>query len=233
VAGVDGELRGVWNFNILFDTAVDLHTEASVAFLTDAGVDFPRHAVEGIDLAVFGMRLASSPLVGSHASTPWWVTFAGSYDLGYLLKILTDSPLPADVGDFDATLAAFCPSRYELRDQFPRGSLESLVKQRGIQRSGVAHTAGSDALATLELFQLVVTPEERAAETATVSVMSAFDFSNSCRSSPLGASHAEALALQSYLSRFGGTDPVTHCCSAQPSPDITSQTMTQFLYPDL
>jgi len=163
VSSPSGILRGIWSFNILFDIAVDLHTEASVIFLTAAGIDFPRHAIEGIDATVLGMKLGSSLLVGCHASSPWWVTFSGSYDLGYLLKLLTGGPLPCELSAFDAALAAFCPRRHEIRDQLPHGSLESLVKQRGIQRSGVAHTAGSDALATLELFQFAVSLEDRAA----------------------------------------------------------------------
>merc|ERR1719261_118178 len=87
VASTDGVLRGVWNFNLQFDVATDLHTEASVAFLSAAGVDFPRHAVEGIEASRLGERLARSALVGQHSKCPWWVTFSGAYDFGYLLKL--------------------------------------------------------------------------------------------------------------------------------------------------
>jgi len=226
VAGADGEIRGVWSFNLAFDLAVDLHTEDSVEFLTAAGIDFPRHAMEGIDTAAFGMKLGSSPLLGNHASSPWWVTFSGSYDLGYLLKLITVSRLPHGVGGFDAALASYCPRRHELRDQLPHGSLETHVKQRGIQRCGVAHTAGCDALATLELFHLVVSPEDRAAATAAASFAATAAFRNTpkLRSShwrevetphasvnhslhfPRGGSSQdwEAAALQAYLCRPGG-----------------------------
>jgi len=157
IAGADGSLRGVWSFNLQFDADVDLHTEKSVAFLRAAGLDFPRHKTEGIEAAALGRRLAGSMLVGQHGRAPWWITFAGAYDLGYLLKLLTfGRPLPRDFSSFDVALGAFCPRRHELREELPHGSLDSLARKLGVQRYGSAHTAGSDALLTLELFQRVV-----------------------------------------------------------------------------
>jgi CCR4-NOT transcription complex subunit 7/8 len=153
VASADGVLRGVWTFNLSFDVDVDLHTEQSVAFLRAAGINFPRHAAEGIDAEVLGKKLAESILVGEHESAPCWVTFSGAYDLGYLLKLLTNSqPLPQEPSSFDSVLSVFCPRRHELRDSLPHGSLESLARKHGVSRYGQAHTAGSDALLTLELY---------------------------------------------------------------------------------
>lgn len=162
VAGADGVLRGVWSFNLQFNVDVDLHTKKSVAFLRAAGIDFPRHASEGIEAALLGRHLASSMLIGQHGKAPWWLTFSGSYDLGYLLKLLTSGkPLPSDFSDFDGVLAAFCPYRHELRDQLPVGSLDALAREHGIQRYGTAHTAGSDALLTLELYLKVAGEKSR------------------------------------------------------------------------
>lgn len=164
IAREDGTTLGTWSFNLRFDVAMDLHTEESVNFLTAAGLDFPRHALEGIDPLAFGRRLAVSPLVGRHGCRPRWVTFQGWYDLGYLLKLLTSWPLPPDVATFEQRVEAFCPRRKELRDQLPRGSLDSLIRDRGVERVGLPHTAGSDALATLELLlQLEATPLHRSA----------------------------------------------------------------------
>jgi len=157
VAGADGSLRGVWSFNLKFDAEQDMHTKSSLAFLRAAGLDFPRHAAEGIDAAELGRRLSGSGLVGNHSRTPWWITFSGSYDLGYLLKMLTSGrPLPQNHGAFDAELSTFCPRRHELRNELPHGSLENQARTHGVPRCGVAHTAGSDALLTLELFLRVV-----------------------------------------------------------------------------
>ncbi|CAJ1459891.1 unnamed protein product [Effrenium voratum] len=149
VADEHGGFLGAWTFNLSFDLATNLYSEESIRFLHAAGVDFPRHAVEGIDPAALAWRLGGSPLVGEG---PEWVTFSGWYDWGYLLKLLIGRPLPYDVASFDELLAALCPVRHELRDVLPRGSLDALLGAFGLERLGPAHTAGSDALATLELY---------------------------------------------------------------------------------
>jgi len=158
VASLDGTLRGVWSFNMRFDPRTDYHTEASLLFLCRAGINLSRLAQDGIDVRRFGQRLAASPLFGCLKTAPLWVTFSGSYDLGYLYKLLTEQRLPAQQSSFDECLASLCPRRYELRDKLPFGSLESLVQEHGLHRCSAAHNAGSDALATLELFLTVVRP---------------------------------------------------------------------------
>mmetsp|Transcript_127439 Transcript_127439/g.284983 ORF Transcript_127439/g.284983 Transcript_127439/m.284983 type:complete len:360 (+) Transcript_127439:148-1227(+) len=163
VSSCSGVLCGAWTFNLWFDLATNLHTEESVRFLTAAGVDFPRHAVEGIDPAALAWRLAASPLVGCHVSSPQWVTFSGCYDWGYLLKLLTDRPMPLDAASFEALLDSLCPCRHDLRESLPRGSLDSLLMAYSVDRFGAAHTAGSDALATLELFLRMALPRESVA----------------------------------------------------------------------
>lgn len=156
VIGANGVHHGVWSFNLRFDAMVDAHTEESVAFLREAGIDFPRHRIEGVCPLSFGRRLANSMLVGPHGCAPIWVTFAGFYDWGYLLKLVTlGRALPGTPSAFDKVLSVYCPNRRELRDLLPSGSLETLGKRHGVQRWGRAHTAGSDALLTLELFLLL------------------------------------------------------------------------------
>lgn len=148
VATRDGEVLGVWSFNLHFDLAKDLHTESSIAFLQAAGIEFWRHAAEGIDADVLGKLL----VVGVREYLPCWITFAGLYDLAYLVKLVTCAPLPRGLEAFDELLEHLCPLRLEVRDWLPHGSLESLVQQQGLRRHGAAHTAASDALATLDLF---------------------------------------------------------------------------------
>lgn len=152
IADPDGTLRGTWCFNLLFDVNMDLYTEASVAFLEAAGLDFPRHATEGIEPAKIGRKLRASPLVGHNGCRHRWVTFQGSYDFGYMLRLLTNRRLPANMTYFEELQSNFFPDRYELRDELPRGSLDSLLREWSVERHGTPHTAGSDALATLELF---------------------------------------------------------------------------------
>mmetsp|Transcript_11763 Transcript_11763/g.32907 ORF Transcript_11763/g.32907 Transcript_11763/m.32907 type:complete len:338 (+) Transcript_11763:101-1114(+) len=156
VAGADRTLIGVWSFNLRFDAQNDASSAAGMVFLRRAGLDFRRHRSDGIPVNLFGARLADSPLFRSHRQAPWWLTFSGFYDLAYLLKLLSfGKPLPTEAHEFDQQLSSVCPWRYELRDQLPRGSLETLGWNHGVPRKGAAHTAGSDALLTLELFLLM------------------------------------------------------------------------------
>lgn len=154
VMGSDGRHHGVWTFNLRFDAAVEAHTEESLDFLRAAGIDFPRHRTEGIKAIALGRRLGNSSLVGLRA--PCWLTFSGSYDWAYLLKLVTlGRALPDIASSFDKVLLVYCPRRQDLRQWLPNGSLEVLGKKYGVKRWGSAHTAGSDALLTLELFMLL------------------------------------------------------------------------------
>lgn len=167
VAATDGSVKGVWSFNLHFNVLEDKHTVKSVDFLRAAGIDFDRHKDEeqGIAARELGQLLRKSCLFGPAGSTRW-ITFSGAYDLGYLMKLLTMGvPLPEDLKAFDDKLSNFCPRRHELRDELPYGSLDSLAKKHGVKRVGAAHTAGSDALLTLELFLRVVGTHSRVLET--------------------------------------------------------------------
>mmetsp|Transcript_62508 Transcript_62508/g.161010 ORF Transcript_62508/g.161010 Transcript_62508/m.161010 type:complete len:459 (+) Transcript_62508:95-1471(+) len=154
VASADGEIRGTWSFNLAFDLSVDLHSACSVELLRGAGVDFARHATEGIDIAKFSQLLKDSPLFAQqYGGMPLWVTFSGVYDFGFLLKTLTGGrALPLEESAFEELVSAICPWRIDLQDYMTRGSLNSLARRCGIERHGVGHTAGSDALLTLELY---------------------------------------------------------------------------------
>lgn len=143
----DGMVCGVWNFNLSFDIDLDMITSSALSFLRAAGIDFPRHAREGIDRQFFGKRLRQSKLFQCKCLT----TFSGEYDLGYFLKLITQDRLPKGLDAFDKLLSEHCPIRCELREWLPYGSLEALAEKYGIQRCGAAHTAGSDALVTLDL----------------------------------------------------------------------------------
>jgi len=186
VADGAGAPLGAWTFNLSFNLATSLYSEDSVRFLQAAGVDFPRHAVEGIEPSTLAWKLSRSPLVGSHSESPEWVTFSGWYDWGYLLKLVTGNPMPYDIAAFDEMLSSLCPTRKELRDLLPRGSLDALLGSHGLKRVGPAHTAGSDALATLELFLHVRNEEVALAALADATEAKTDDTANSGTSTATG-----------------------------------------------
>ena len=68
-------------------------------------------------------------------------------------------------GDFEVLLEGTCAGRHELRDRLPFGSLSSLARSHGVIRYGQAHTAGSDALVTLDLFFRISKSDDTHVET--------------------------------------------------------------------
>jgi len=158
VAGADGAHRGAWSFNMSFNVAVDMYSVSSVELLKSAGINFERHAAEGIEADVLGRKLVNSSIVGRFGSAFWnsvplWVTFSGDYDLGFLLKLLSGGQrLPPTPFAFDGRMRAFIPRHLDLRHHLPHGSLDRLATAFGIRRFGTAHNAGSDALLTLGLY---------------------------------------------------------------------------------
>jgi len=155
IMSTTGQQYGVWTFNLRFDPDVDAHTDESLTFLRNAGLDLPRHRREGIAALTLGCKLAHSNLLGLHGHAPSWLTFSGSYDWAYLLKLVTlGQPLPVVTSAYEKALSVHCPKRHELRDFLSSGSLEALGRRHGVKRHGHAHTAGSDALLTAELFRM-------------------------------------------------------------------------------
>ncbi|XP_047335862.1 probable CCR4-associated factor 1 homolog 11 [Impatiens glandulifera] len=73
----------VWQFNLDdFDVDSDFQNPDSIALLRETGIDFVRNKFQG---------LLCGP---SHLN---WVTFHGAYDFGFVVKILTQRPLPPNL----------------------------------------------------------------------------------------------------------------------------------------
>lgn len=88
----------------------------------------------------------------------YWITFHGTYDFSYLLKVLINNSLPATSKEFLRYLRHIFPNIYDIKtmindiDELKNHSLSRLGQEMDIQRKGICHQAGSDALLTLELF---------------------------------------------------------------------------------
>ena len=66
--------------------------------LEDSGFVFQKHKTDGIPHQLFAEYLISTGLVLNPRNH--WITFHGSVDFGYLLKILIGQPLPNTQEDF-------------------------------------------------------------------------------------------------------------------------------------
>lgn len=73
----------------------DMYAQDSIDLLTRSGIDFTRLEERGIEVDAFGELLMSSGLVLSDDIK--WISFHSGYDFGYLLKLLTNAPLPGEV----------------------------------------------------------------------------------------------------------------------------------------
>jgi len=144
-----------WQFNLNFDRNKDLSSEESICLLENAGIDFERLQHSGIPNESFAESLIPSGLIlNEHVN---WVTFHGIYDFAYLLRLVTNLPLPNDENAFYSSLETYFPNYYDTRHlinnySWLKGNLNKIASDLDVQRIGATHQAGSDSLITSKLF---------------------------------------------------------------------------------
>ena len=91
-----------------------------------------------------------------------WISYHGSYDFAYLLKILLKDNLPESEEEFIKLLKMYFPTFYDVRmmirdnENLFKGGLNKLISNLNIERKGINHQAGSDAIATVEAFHKLI-----------------------------------------------------------------------------
>jgi len=152
---VDG-YHCIWQFNFKeFNLKDELYAQDSIELLKQSGIDFPSLEERGIDVVQFSERLMVSGVVLNEDIR--WLTFHSGYDFGYLLKLLTNSALPATEAEFFNLLQCYFPCIFDLKHlmQFMsnvHGGLSKLAEHLGVLRIGPQHQAGSDSLLTAHTF---------------------------------------------------------------------------------
>ncbi|OLQ16598.1 CAF1 family ribonuclease family protein [Cryptosporidium hominis] len=152
-----------FQFNFKFDMECDIYSQESIQFLRHSGIEFDKHLNSGIDFLCFGEYMYGSGLVLNPKVK--WISFHGCYDFAYLVKILSSQPLPETETNFIELVKALFPTLYDLKFILKQlsslshlSSLQKLSEHLKIQRIGIAHQAGSDALVTcctfFKLFKL-------------------------------------------------------------------------------
>lgn len=144
-----------FQFNFRFDLAEDMYAEDSIQLLKESGIDFGRHANEGIDVARFGELIMMSGLVLCEEVK--WVSFHSGYDFGYLIKILTCQTLPSDEAGFFELLHLYFPCLYDVKLLMTHvdglhGGLQRVAEDLKVERIGPMHQAGSDSMLTNATF---------------------------------------------------------------------------------
>ncbi|CAL9011046.1 unnamed protein product [Prunus brigantina] len=148
----------VWEFNFRdFDIERgDHHSAGAIEFLKRHGIDFLQNKEKGINSSNFAWLMER--LVLKNKSRLTWVTFHGSYDFGYLMKILTRKDLPMDIGGFMGEVEKMFGKRvYDIKHLIKPcglyGGLEKVAHLLQVGRvAGKSHQAGSDSLLTLQTF---------------------------------------------------------------------------------
>ncbi|XVE49060.1 hypothetical protein DITRI_Ditri01bG0052000 [Diplodiscus trichospermus] len=149
----------VWEFNFKdFDIDKDRFVAESIDLLKQQSIDFVKNKEHGIDSRDFAMMFSNSGLVFNYFKGLTWITFHGAYDFGFLVKILTQQPLPCDLDSFKRQLIYFFgymifDIKHTSKFLGLHGGLEKVAKTLNVARAaGLSHQAGSDSLLTLQCF---------------------------------------------------------------------------------
>ncbi|MQM17578.1 hypothetical protein Taro_050548 [Colocasia esculenta] len=148
-----------WQINISCRTDI---LPPSVKLQRKSGIELERNRDEGVDVELLSDLLVGS---GSFDRRPGrtWVTFHGIYDLSYLVKLLSRSPLPDTLACFALftgdVLGSVMDTKHIARfcgEQFRAGDL-GLQRLSQLLRVGVLHhQAGYDSLVTAMAFQKMI-----------------------------------------------------------------------------
>jgi CCR4-NOT transcription complex subunit 7/8 len=144
-----------WQFNLKFNLNNDQYSNDSIALLSNSGINFDLLENRGITAEIFAENIITSGLILNEDI--YWISFHGIYDFAYLLKYVTNLPLPESEINFFEDMKVYFPNYYDIRylirhnDEF-RGSLSKLGQELNISRVGTTHQAGSDSLITNEIF---------------------------------------------------------------------------------
>jgi len=144
-----------WQFNFKFNLAEDMYAQDSIDLLIRSGIEFSKNEEFGIEVADFGELLMSSGIVLRDEVK--WISFHSGYDFGYLLKVLTCKPLPAEESEFFDAVRTYFPCIYDQKFLMKscknlKGGLNDLADDLKVDRIGPQHQAGSDSLLTCNTF---------------------------------------------------------------------------------
>eukprot|EP01116_Phalansterium_solitarium_P009951 TRINITY_DN242_c3_g1_i2.p1 TRINITY_DN242_c3_g1~~TRINITY_DN242_c3_g1_i2.p1 ORF type:complete len:235 (+),score=75.13 TRINITY_DN242_c3_g1_i2:643-1347(+) len=132
-----------------------MYAQDSIDLLIRSGIEFQKNEERGIDVFDFGELLITSGIVLNDNIK--WISFHSGYDFGYLLKVLTCKPLPAEEAEFFESVKTYFPCIYDIKYLMKsckslKGGLNDLAEDLKVERYGPKHQAGSDSMLTLFTF---------------------------------------------------------------------------------
>lgn len=147
-----------WQFNLKFNIKKDKISPESLSLLHNCGINFDTLCSNGIDHLTFAEYLVTSGLVLNQ--DVHWISFHGSFDFAYLLRLLLNDALPEKEHEFTSQLMLYFPNHYDIRiicsgnDKLV-GGLNRVAQSLQVKRIGEVHQAGSDAFVTINVFHKI------------------------------------------------------------------------------
>ena len=147
-----------WQFNLQFNLTNDNISPESLSLLHNCGINFDTLSTNGIDHATFAEYLITSGLVLNH--DVHWISFHGSFDFAYLLRLLLNDALPDKEHEFTSQLTLYFPNHYDIRiicsgNDKLAGGLSRVAQSLQVKRIGEVHQAGSDSFVTVNVFHKI------------------------------------------------------------------------------
>lgn len=155
----DGNLApntSCWQFNFKYSLSTDMHAEDSIELLRQAGIPFETLEIKGVDRQIFAEKFINSGLCLS--KRVHWITFHAGYDFAYMIRLMrNDAFLPDSEEKFFELLSLYFPQVYDIKYMLKscknlEGGLANIAEALSINRIGISHQAGSDAILTGQTF---------------------------------------------------------------------------------
>ncbi|KAK1287150.1 hypothetical protein QJS10_CPB19g00832 [Acorus calamus] len=162
LSDTSGHIPCAWQFNLSgFDVRLDPSSAKSIELLRRSGLNFDRILHEGVMVQDFARSFMLTFVVGGRNRLHSWITFHGLYDLGYMIKILTNAPLPDTLHGFISLVQMFFGRVYDLKsiaksyNGFMGGEI-GLLRMASILNVDATnirpHQAGHDSLLISKVF---------------------------------------------------------------------------------
>ena len=145
-----------WQFNVDFDLTTEKYNQESISLLMNSGINFQILSKCGISIDILGEYFMTSGLILN--DNICWISYHGSYDFAYFLKMLTGQAMPDRLEvflcDLDLYFKNFYDIRYLVKDELEgnRLSLNKLANDLSVEIIGSQHQAGSDSMVTSNVY---------------------------------------------------------------------------------
>ncbi|XP_047309392.1 probable CCR4-associated factor 1 homolog 6 [Impatiens glandulifera] len=157
----ENQKKKVWQFNFSdFDltTDDDEFDPDSIELLIKSGLDLELFKTRGIPLCgSIGEKLLASGVFNNKRNC--LVSFQGSSDMGYLIKLFTQQDLPQTYQEFMILVARYFPYSIDVKllsNVFMQGNTKGLDivsnRLRLKRKGGISHQGGSDSYLTYIVF---------------------------------------------------------------------------------